>query len=166
MADLKITGLTADVAPTTDDLVVTVNDPAGTPANKKVTLSNLSLGLPLASSTSSNVATDETTTSTSYTGLATAQAITVTVGPSGMLLIGYGAQMYNTTANYMAYALSGGTTYASSDNDIAMTNSNQTAAMVKLHTGLAAGSTTITAQFRVDSGTGHWLRRHLWAIPL
>jgi hypothetical protein len=38
MADSKITGLTADTSPTTDDLIVTVNDPAGTPANKKVTL--------------------------------------------------------------------------------------------------------------------------------
>lgn len=40
MADLKITGLTADTSPTSDDLIPTVNDPAGTPANKKVTLGN------------------------------------------------------------------------------------------------------------------------------
>lgn len=40
MPDLKITGLTADTAPTSDDLIVVVNDPAGTPANKKVTLTN------------------------------------------------------------------------------------------------------------------------------
>lgn len=45
MADSKITGLTADTAPTSDDLVVTVNDPSGTPANKKVTLANLALGI-------------------------------------------------------------------------------------------------------------------------
>jgi hypothetical protein len=44
-ADTKITGLAADTAPTTDDLLVTVNDPVGTPANKKVTLGNLSKGL-------------------------------------------------------------------------------------------------------------------------
>jgi hypothetical protein len=41
MADAKITSLTADTTPTTDDLVVTVNDPAGTPGNKKVTLGDL-----------------------------------------------------------------------------------------------------------------------------
>ncbi len=41
MADTKITGLAADTSPTSDDLTVTVNDPAGTPANKKVTLGNL-----------------------------------------------------------------------------------------------------------------------------
>src|SRR3990167_4547550 len=45
MADSKITGLSADTTPSSDDLVVTVNDPAGTPANKKVTLANLALGI-------------------------------------------------------------------------------------------------------------------------
>ena len=41
MADSKITGLTADTSPTSDDLVTTVTDPAGTPANRKVTATNL-----------------------------------------------------------------------------------------------------------------------------
>lgn len=41
MADAKITQLGADSTPTTDDLVVTVNDPSGTPANKKVTVGDL-----------------------------------------------------------------------------------------------------------------------------
>lgn len=40
-ADTKMTGLTADTSPTSDDLIETVNDPAGTPANRKVTLANL-----------------------------------------------------------------------------------------------------------------------------
>ena len=40
MADLKISGLTADASPTSDDLIPTVNDPGGTPANRKVTLAN------------------------------------------------------------------------------------------------------------------------------
>lgn len=37
----KVTDLTADTAPTSDDLTMTVNDPGGTPANRKVTLANL-----------------------------------------------------------------------------------------------------------------------------
>lgn len=41
MADSKISGLTADTSPTTDDLLVTVNDPGGTPGNKKVTVASL-----------------------------------------------------------------------------------------------------------------------------
>lgn len=44
-ADIKITDLTADTAPTSDDLTVTVNSPGGTPATRKATLSNLSKGL-------------------------------------------------------------------------------------------------------------------------
>lgn len=40
MANQPITGLTADTSPTSDDLIVTVTDPAGTPANRKVTLAN------------------------------------------------------------------------------------------------------------------------------
>jgi hypothetical protein len=40
-AQLKITELTEDTAPTTDDMTVTVNDPAGTPATKKSTVGNL-----------------------------------------------------------------------------------------------------------------------------
>lgn len=39
MADQKITELTADNLPTKDDLLVTVSDPGGTPANRKTALS-------------------------------------------------------------------------------------------------------------------------------
>lgn len=45
MADSKLTGLTADTAPTSDDLVYTNTDPGGTPLDRKATLSNLSKGL-------------------------------------------------------------------------------------------------------------------------
>lgn len=38
MADQKISALTADTSPTSDDLVVTVDDPSGSPTNKKVAL--------------------------------------------------------------------------------------------------------------------------------
>lgn len=40
-ADTKITGLTADTSPSTDDLLTTVDDPSGTPANKKATIANV-----------------------------------------------------------------------------------------------------------------------------
>lgn len=45
MVDQKITALTADATPTGDDLVVTVNDPGGTPANRKVTVTQLATAL-------------------------------------------------------------------------------------------------------------------------
>jgi hypothetical protein len=41
VADSKLTGLTEDIFPTIDDLVYVVNDPDGTPAEKKVTVENL-----------------------------------------------------------------------------------------------------------------------------
>lgn len=45
MPNLKISELTADATPTADDLVATVNDPAGTPASRKATVGNLQLGM-------------------------------------------------------------------------------------------------------------------------
>lgn len=49
MANQKTTELTADTAPTDADLVMTVDDVAGTPTNKKVTLANLAAGAPFTS---------------------------------------------------------------------------------------------------------------------
>jgi hypothetical protein len=39
----KITELTADTSPTADDLLVTVNDPSGSPTNRKVSIGNLKI---------------------------------------------------------------------------------------------------------------------------
>ena len=47
-ADTKITGLDADTAPDSADLVVTVDAVATTPVNKKTTIANLTKGLSLA----------------------------------------------------------------------------------------------------------------------
>src|SRR6187431_2691571 len=41
----KVSALTADTAPTDDDLVYTVNDAGGTPASRKVTLANFRIAL-------------------------------------------------------------------------------------------------------------------------
>jgi len=40
-----VTSATADSAPTTDDIIMSINDPLGTPGTRKVTLDNLSKGL-------------------------------------------------------------------------------------------------------------------------
>lgn len=45
MADTKLTALTADTAPGSDSLVYTVDDPAGTPVGRKVTIANLTKGI-------------------------------------------------------------------------------------------------------------------------
>ena len=46
MANTQISALTADTAPTADDLVVTVNDPGGTPATRKATITNFTKAIP------------------------------------------------------------------------------------------------------------------------
>lgn len=55
MADTKITNLNAETAPVAADLVVIVDDVAGTPETKKATLTNLTKGLRAASSTVTGV---------------------------------------------------------------------------------------------------------------
>jgi hypothetical protein len=44
-ADSTIRSLTEDTSPTSDDLVYTVNNPSGTPADRKVTVGNLAKGM-------------------------------------------------------------------------------------------------------------------------
>lgn len=43
MADTKLSNLTADATPTTDDITYVVNDPGGTPVSRKVTLANIAI---------------------------------------------------------------------------------------------------------------------------
>jgi hypothetical protein len=45
LADVRISELTNDASPSDDDLLVTVNDPAGTPANRKITVANLRIAV-------------------------------------------------------------------------------------------------------------------------
>ena len=45
MADTKLNDLAEDTSPTTDDIVYVVNNPGGTPEDKKVTLANLLVGM-------------------------------------------------------------------------------------------------------------------------
>lgn len=62
MADLKITQLPADAAPTTDDLLPTADSPGGTPTTKKITIASL-IGLiyPVGSIYTSTASTDPAT---------------------------------------------------------------------------------------------------------
>lgn len=82
-ADAKISALSADTSPTSDDLTVTVNDPSGTPANKKVTLGNLITKAHGLSDTtvlgvSSSVIAAASTTGSGNVVLATAPTMTLT----------------------------------------------------------------------------------------
>jgi hypothetical protein len=116
------------------------------------------------------VVTDETTTSASYTALTTAQAVTVTIGPSGMALVALVAGIYNgNPAMRASFAVSGASTVASDDNFSIRGDSAAfiaTASSTMLVTGLTAGSNTFTMQFKASTGTAHFFERRISVIPL
>lgn len=131
--------------------------------------------LPTAGSDQATVATSQTTTSTSYTDLATAgPAVTVTVGATGKVLVGiYGHLSNNTTAagSFMSYAITGATTSAAADSRALFYPSSVGAAALFfgasfLEEGFTPGSTTFTAKYKVNSNTGTFTDRMIWAIPL
>jgi hypothetical protein len=104
------------------------------------------------------VATSETTTSATYTDLATGgPAVTLTVGSSGKVEVTVSAHIDPGTSNThasMDFALSVGNTRAASDTT-ALINYNPLiirASAATLLTGLSAGSTTFTAKYKSDGG--------------
>jgi hypothetical protein len=83
----KVSAMTADTSPTSDDITYTVNDPAGTPASRKVTLSNLTKGLAAADASTQGVVTTGTQT---FAGVKTFPGLftvveTVSTSPRGIL---------------------------------------------------------------------------------
>lgn len=122
------------------------------------------------------VATSQTTTSTSFTDLATAgPAVTVTVGGAGKALVGLSASVANTVSgadSVMGFAISGATTQAAQNDrtlaypaESASGNTFQ-ATFIMMQDGLSAGSTTFTAKYRVTGGTGSWVDRRILVSPL
>lgn len=114
------------------------------------------------------VATSESTSSTTYTDLATSgPSLTFTVGPSGMLRISMSANAYNNTNNEHAFLdveLSGGNTRSASDTTrlrFTVLNNYQTASRTILLSGLSATSTTATLKYKVSAGTGTYEQRFI-----
>jgi hypothetical protein len=130
--------------------------------------------LPTASPTSANsyVATAQTTTSGSYTGLATANAVTLTTGTKALVLLQ--SKISNSSANQTArasFAVSGASTVAAGDNNAiyytpyAGGEGGAFGGSFYL-IGLTAGSNTFTMQFRVGSGTGTFEYRQITVIDM
>lgn len=108
------------------------------------------------------VATSQSTTSTSYVGLTTAQAVTVTTGTKALVSISASFENgagVNVGAR-MSFAISGATTVAAADEfstGIAYLASGGGNTQLKigsafLVTGLTAGSNVFTAQFKKGAG--------------
>lgn len=119
------------------------------------------------------VATLQTTTSTTYTDLTTAgPAVTITVPTGGMrvkITVGCELAQQSTAARvYMGYAVSGSTTIAATDTTAVMQNGTGLTdqySHVSVVT-LSAGSNTITAKYRTASGTAQFSNRKILVEPL
>ncbi len=124
---------------------------------------------------SDTVTTLETTTSTSFTDLATiGPRVTATTGDKALLLMA--AQIAANIANAIAIAawqVSGATSLVADDDksinlDQTGSDANQDmrAAEVRRLTGLTPGSNVTTMVYRTSAGTGSFRRRHLIIIGL
>jgi hypothetical protein len=124
-------------------------------------------------SATNRVDTQQTTTSTSYTALATAQSVTLTTGTKVMVIVSSG----NTSGTvgfgaYASYAISGATTRAVSDtwatgmDEIARSTATDQQSYVSYQT-VTAGSNTFTLQFRaVGGGTAYFKNRQITVVDL
>lgn len=167
MADAKLADLTEDTAPLFDDWFYKVVNAGTSGSDRKVKLGNLLRSL----RGQAYVATDQSTTSDTFTDLATVgPQVTVTTGTSALLLAT--AEIYNTTTGgVMGIAVSGATTRAAAEDYTSATSLIGTAAntiiIVAELTGLTAGSNTFTCKYkrRGAAGTPHFLERQLIVIP-
>ena len=123
--------------------------------------------------TVSTVAAGETTTSTSYTNLATAgPSITVTTG-TGAIVWWRSIHANNTAAAecLCGVAVSGASSAAASDITAtiatsASANQRYAFAQAAMFGNLTAGSNTFTMQYRVSAGTGTFTARQMVVLPL
>jgi hypothetical protein len=117
------------------------------------------------------VSTSETTTSTTYTDLATnGPAVTTTVSQRALVVVC--TQSSNGTAlasTRMSFDVSAPTSLAANDNfslgHSAGANDAILASYVVFITTLTSGSNTFTAKYRVSAGTGTWLNRRILVLP-
>jgi hypothetical protein len=168
---------------TTGDLIYS-SDNSGTPArlggsNSGFVLTAAGAAAPswaqAIAAQSAKVATSQTTSSSSYTDLATAgPAVTVVVPASGNVLVGIGAEMTNGTSglSLMSVALSGANTVSAPASNYILiygapiTSGGGEMGKMSVLTGLTPGSTTFTAKYKSTAGTGTFINREVIVIPL
>jgi len=120
------------------------------------------------------VATEQNTTSTSYTDLTTVgPSATVTTGTKALVFVK--ARLTNSTAGqnaYMGCAISGASTVAAADSQTLnnrpsdSNNPNIGMASMIIYTGLTAGSNTFTAKYRTSGGTATFVNREIFVLDL
>ena len=123
---------------------------------------------------SAAVATSETTSTTSYTDLATTgPQVTITTGTIALIYVG--CHMSNSTigaASYMSYGVTSATSItALEDWGISWDGSAFASGAARIGawhyvSNLNTGSNIFTAKYKVESGTGTFLNRELIVFPL
>ena len=178
-------GIQPTLLTTTGDIIYasSANNPARLGIGSSAQVLTVASGVPSwatpasASPASANsyVSTLQSTSSTSYVGLTTAQTVTLTTGTKVLVLIGCTSDndYSDGIGARMSYAISGATTLASSD-DFSVGEdkhyiNNQFISMTR-HSfqTVTAGSNTFTAQFRRVGGAGsaRFSARYLTVIDL
>lgn len=121
------------------------------------------------------VDTGQTTTSTSWADLATAgPSVTVTVPASGKVLILWGADVVNSSAesrSSIGVRINGADPAGSTGQDVIQfrttgTGNTVTTGRNRVFTGLTPGSTIFKMRYQVQAGTGTFAFRHISAIPI
>jgi hypothetical protein len=121
---------------------------------------------------SAAVATNQSTSSTSYTDLATAgPAVTVTTGTKALVIVSATMEPNQNNEGYMSYAVSGATTVAAADSAALLfyrnTADTVTSGMSKATSvTLTAGSNTFTSKYRVSGGTVYFRTRSIFVMNL
>lgn len=179
-----ITGYPDDTSTTDSDKFLTSDSSGATKLTAATTLKdyvladgNVTPEKLATGATVDTVATNESTSSTSYVNLATTgPSITLDVPSTGIVLISFSANVVNTAAgNYVGLALemSGANSLTATDfatttiiARIATSNQYQGVDRTILLTGLNAGSTTFTLKYKTNAGTAQARERSLSVIPL
>lgn len=122
------------------------------------------------------VATSETTTSTSYADLATTtDDVTVTIGQGGVALVILSALTVSSVANAlctMSFAYTGANSFTPSDDSWSCGVRSPSATLNNpingffVVTGLSTGSTVFKAKYRTSTGTATYLYRRISVIAL
>lgn len=119
------------------------------------------------------VSASETTTSTSFTDLATTgPSVTVSTGTAALVFLS--AQISNNTTgniSLMSYDVTGASTTAASDTFGIMLQAGGANQFVRaghalIHSGLTEGSNIFTAKYRVTATTGTFVDRRINVVPL
>ena len=124
-----------------------------------------------AASASAQVNTQQSTTSGSFTDLATAgPAVTLTTGTKALVIVDcVSLNTSNQVGSFMGCEVSGASSVSPSNNDAAQTFSgNEFATRTKAirYSGLTAGSNTFTAKYKVEGSTGTFEKRNIFVMDL